>query len=279
MIDRIRSHGDSRISAVGRALSDTLSGNLKEEDRESMGLIEQRRTGLLRSTDEIDVIDYGAGNPDSMRSKEEMAGGVHARRKVSDVCGASKPPFWCVFLYRLLRELGCSSCVELGSCVGISAAYQAAALNNNGMGTLRTLEGCPEIARLAEETIKGLGLENTTVITGPFNETLEGVLSESSPVDFFFNDGHHDHDAVLDYFRRSLPFLSREAVIVFDDISWSPGMRSAWTEIEEDDHVAASFDLGEIGIALIGSGSGSGSRFRIHLGSLMKQWQSPGGSE
>jgi hypothetical protein len=48
-----------------------------------------------------------------------------------------------------------------------------------------------------------------------------------------------------------MPYLSDGAVIVFDDISWSTGMKKAWTEIEEDERVAASIDLGAIGIALV----------------------------
>lgn len=39
--------------------------------------------------------------------------------------------------------------------------------------------------------------------------------------------------------------------MIIDDINWSEGMRNAWQEIEEDERVALSIDLNEIGIALI----------------------------
>jgi predicted O-methyltransferase YrrM len=155
--------------------------------------------------------------------------------------------------------------VELGACVGISAAYLAAALGLNGKGALTTLEGSPEISRLAEETLKSIGMTNTTVVTGPFHETLRGVLESSKPVDFLFNDGHHDHDAVIQYYDWALPHLADGAVIVFDDISWSPGMRKAWNEIEDHGRVAASIDLYTIGIAIIEDSPASRDKFRIPL--------------
>ena len=39
-------------------------------------------------------------------------------------------------LFRLIRNLEPSSCVELGSCVGISASYQAGALSLNKKGQI-----------------------------------------------------------------------------------------------------------------------------------------------
>jgi predicted O-methyltransferase YrrM len=272
---RVRSSSVKQVCAIGRAMCGTLACDICAEGMELMSLIERRRSSLLRSIEEIEVIDFGAGDPDSHRTMEEMAGGVRSRKTVSTICSASKPPFWCTFLYKLLRELRPSSCVELGSCVGISAAYQAAALGINEDGSLRTLEGCPEISRMAQETIAEMDLGNTTVITGPFHETLQGVMSDAQPIDYFFNDGHHDRDAVLEYFYDSLPYLAEDAVMVFDDISWSPGMRSAWSIIESYDRVAVSIDLKEIGIALIGSAVNGKRKYMIPLANLARGWSSP----
>ena len=135
----------------------------------------------------------------------------------------------------------------------------------NGKGHLSTLEGSPEIARIAEETMKSLQLNNTSVVTGPFQKTLKGVLKSSKPVDFFFDDGHHDHDATIQYFHEAVPYLADEAVIIFDDISWSAGMKKAWAEIENDERITASIDLKTIGIALMGNKPASKENFRIPL--------------
>lgn len=56
--------------------------------------------------------------------------------------------------------------------------------------------------------------------------------------------------------------VSDEAIVVFDDISWSPGMRGAWSEIEEDKRVVVSVDLGVVGIVLIGDVSARKERYK-----------------
>jgi predicted O-methyltransferase YrrM len=264
-LTRLTSHDSPKLKAIGDALYESLTHTLSAEEQELINLIEQRRSFLLSSDKEITVVDYGAGSPNSNRTREEMKSGVQSTALVADICKASKPVFWAIFLFKLIRKLEPLSCVELGSCVGISASYQASALKMNERGNLLTLEGSPEFSKIANETLESLNLQNASVVTGPFHETLKGVLESSRPIDFFFNDGHHDHDAVLLYFEEALPNLSNEAVIVIDDISWSPGMRKAWIEIEDDDRVTASIDLRTIGIALVGNNLAAKEKFRIPL--------------
>jgi predicted O-methyltransferase YrrM len=238
---------------------------MSAEELELINLIEARRSFLLRSNQEISVIDYGAGTPNSKRTNGQMDKGVVSTAPISDICKASKSRFWASILFKLVRKLQPSSCVELGSCVGISASYQATALNMNGKGRLLTLEGSPEIAKAAEQTFEILKLPNASVVTGPFYETLKGVLESAKPIDILFNDGHHDHDAVIQYFNEALPYLSDEAVIVIDDISWSSAMRQAWTEIEDDKRVTVSIDLQEMGIVLVGNNGVAKKKLRIPL--------------
>lgn len=264
-LTQLTSHEYPKLKAIGHALHESLTNTMSAEEQELIHLIEERRSFLLRSDKEIAVIDYGAGSPNSNRTKENMEKGVQSTALVASICRGSKPAFWATILFKLIRKLEVSSCVELGACVGISASYQAAALSINRKGYLVTLEGSPEIAKIAEETLEGLNLRNASVVIGPFHETLKGVLESSKPIDFFFNDGHHDHDAVIQYFNEAMPYLSNEAVMVFDDISWSPGMRKAWTEIEDDERVTVSIDLDAIGIALVGSNLATKEKFRIPL--------------
>jgi predicted O-methyltransferase YrrM len=264
-LPQLASSESLKLRAVGEALGETLAKKMSSEEQELTGLIEQRRAALLNSDREIAVIDYGAGSARSHRTKEEMELGVRSTATVADVCRASKPAFWAILLFKLIRKLQPASCIELGSCVGISAAYQATALSINGKGNLTTIEGAPEVAGIAEETLGILNLENSSVVAGPFHKTLGNVLESSKPIDYLFNDGHHDHDAVLQYLDMALPKLSDEAVIVIDDISWSPGMRKAWAEIENDERIAASVDLRSVGIALLGKRPARQDKYRIPL--------------
>lgn len=259
------SHEDPVVASIGTAIRETLAGELPHAEKDAIARIEQRRTALLESDGRITVVDFGAGRPDSRRSREEMERGVQSTAQVSRITAVSKPPFWALLLYKLVRRLEPVSCLELGTCVGISAAYQATALRFNGTGTMTSLEGAPEIAAIAAETFEVTGCTNASVVTGPFRDTLGSALEKARPVDFFFNDGHHDHDAVLQYFEQAMPFLAETAVIVFDDIAWSEGMKRAWKELEADSRVTVSIDLGAIGIVLVRRGAAAKGRFRIPL--------------
>jgi len=264
-LTRLASHKNPKLKAIAVAIQEALAHSLSSQEQQAISLIEERRSFLLDSDKDIVVVDYGAGSSNSNKTKEEMEKGVQSTALISKITRASKPKFWATMLFKIIRKLEPVSCVELGSCVGISASYQAAALKINGKGAIVTLEGSDEIAKLAKETFASLGITNASVVTGPFHKTLSGVFETSKPIDFFFNDGHHDHDAVIRYFNQVIPYLSDPAVIVFDDISWSPGMRKAWTEIENDERVSASIDLHTIGIALIDKDMNTKARFRIPL--------------
>lgn len=264
-LGQLTSHKSPILKAIGGALEETLANTLSTKEHELIALIEKRRSFLLNSDKEIAVIDYGAGTLASNRTKKEMEQGVPSTALVADICKSSKPLFWAIFLFKLIQRIKPLSCIELGSCVGISASYQATALNINGKGTIVTLEGSPEIAKIAQETLDRLKIQNASVVTGRFLQTFNGALASLKPIDFFFNDGHHDHDAVIQYFNEAIPYLSDEAVIVLDDISWSPGMKRAWHEIENDIRVTASIDLQEMGIALVGAISAVKEKFRIPL--------------
>jgi len=40
-------------------------------------------------------------------------------------------------------------------------------------------------------------------------------------------------------------------MLVLDDISWSDGMKRAWSRISDDERVGISVDLGEMGVCLM----------------------------
>jgi predicted O-methyltransferase YrrM len=259
------SHEDPQLSSIGHALQESLIRDLSAEEEKAIRLIELRRSSLLKSKREINVIDYGAGNPGSKRTKEEMESGVQSADKIVDITEASIPKFRAIILFKIIRKLKPVSCIELGTSVGISTAYLASALNINGKGIIFTLEGSPELTNIAKETFGILGIENASVITGPFQKTLNDLLEASNPVDFVLNDGHHDLNAVIHYFNQVMPFLSDDAVIVLDDIDWSAGMKKAWALIEEDERVSASINLGTIGIVLVKKSLTTKVKFKIPL--------------
>ena len=153
----------------------------------------------------------------------------------------------------------------MGTAVGISAAYQAAALALNGRGTFTTLEGAEPLADIARDNLRRLGLGMVEVVVGRFEDTLDAVLERRRPVDYVFVDGRHDRQATLAYFEQTIPFLAETAFLIFDDIAWSDGMKQAWRTIARDKRVGLAVDLGVVGLCVL-RGSMAGHReFNVPL--------------
>jgi len=255
---------------VGQRLSDAvaavLANSFEPAERAAFDRVEELRASLQASRDEIGVLDYGAGESTETRSAEEMARGRSVTTTVGAICrNASKPPRWARLLFSIVREVKPQRCVELGTSLGLSAAYQASALQLNGSGRLDTLEGAPEVAERARAHLAGLSLP-AEVTTGRFQDTLPPLLEHGSPIDYAFVDGHHDHDATLAYFEQLMPWLNDDAILVFDDVAWSPGMAAAWRRIREDERVGVAVDLFKVGVCAVRTTGGGGHpTYRIAL--------------
>lgn len=257
---------DPVSKGLARAISATLADDADAEERRWVDQIEELRRRLTSSNEELTLVDFGAVSPEEDLSEVEMARGVEVTRTVGEICrSASKPPRWAFLLFKLVRELRPDSCVELGTSLGISAAYEAAALELNQHGSLVSLEGAEPIAARARENLAGLGLSRAQIVTGRFQDTLDTVLRDHAPVDYAFVDGHHDRDATVAYFEQFMPALAPNALLVFDDISWSNGMKEAWTKIRTDSRIGLSVDLFKVGICALGGGGDGRRNFRVAL--------------
>jgi Methyltransferase domain len=262
---RRRARGIEALARCGHPAAPTIagvirsarSGNFTADETAWVEHIEAARAALNESTQPVRRVDYGAGDPDSTRSGDTMHDGVGVTETLGRISRVgSKSLFWCGVLFRLVRAFRPRSAVEMGSCVGVSASYQSAALVLNGAGSLVTIEGDGTLADVARRTLGDLGFGNARVVTGPFDATLDPVLDSMAPVDYVFVDGHHDGDATLDYFERIMPRRGAHMVIVFDDIAWSPGMVRAWSVIASDPRVSLAVDLGALGVCIVDGTTG-----------------------
>jgi predicted O-methyltransferase YrrM len=243
------------LRTVGAALESHRTEALAAAERQRVEAIEELRQNLSRSTETVSVPDYGAGSPSETRSAEQMYEGGVTTEVVGDACRQySKSRIWALLLFQLVRQVKPAACVELGTCLGISTAYQASALELNGHGRLVTLEGSPAFAGIAGRNLESLGLDHrASVVVGRFQDTLDAVLDDLGSVDYAFVDGHHDEHATVRYFEKLLPHLSQQAVMLFDDIAWSPGMRRAWQRVSSDPRVDVSLDFISMGVCLVGA--------------------------
>lgn len=249
---------------LARALRAAIQKDLSDSEKAWIDRIEALRARLERSRETVEVVDFGAGQPDDVRTADEMRQGTLARSAVGDICRtASRSPRWCLVLFELIRHLEPQRAVELGTSLGISSAYEGAAMALNGHGRMITLEGAPALAERARGNLAGLDLARVEVVEGRFDEVLRPALEEMAPVDYLFVDGHHDETATLAYFEAALPFLGEGATVVFDDIDWSPGMVRAWRKIESHSEVTVALDLYKLGVVQVHGGEDERTRMRL----------------
>lgn len=199
------------------------------------------RRELLQSKTQLLINDFGAGG---------ATGAVYSRSMGEIAKRAAKPSKYAQLLYRLCRHFRPQNMLELGTSLGISAAYQAlGALESNSSINFITLEGSPEISAAARKNFDKLGLKKIIQNgTGNFDEILPQYLQKFERLDYIFFDGNHRRQPTLDYFNQCLPLAHNDTLFVFDDINWSAEMVQAWQEIKNHPQVTVTVDLFFIGL-------------------------------
>lgn len=213
--------------------------------------IEGLRRRLLRDEAMISVEDFGAGS---------AKGSGHHRTVRSIAASSLKSEKYAALLFKIVRHYKPGCMLELGTSLGLTTAYLAAA---NPRGRIFSIEGSSDISSVAAKNLEALGIKNVRLITGTFEEKLEGILQESGTLDLVFIDGNHRYQPTLDYFSRIKPHLAPHSLVIFDDIHWSREMERAWEVICMDPEVSLTIDLFFPGIAVINPDIKSKQHFSI----------------
>jgi predicted O-methyltransferase YrrM len=204
--------------------------------------IENLRRELLSDNRIINITDLGAGS--SVKNSN--------KKQISEIARNSlKSPKLAQLLYRLAAEMKPANIIELGTCLGITTIYLQKAATN---AQVLTLEGCPETAAIAQNTLKQAGNQQVELIIGNFDDTLPIAISKLPILDFVFVDGNHQKEATLKYFNWCLPKVNENSLLIFDDIYWSEGMKQAWQQIKADPRVTVTIDLFWIGLVFFRKG-------------------------
>jgi len=203
--------------------------------------IDNLRNNLLKSKLKIKVTDLGAG------SKKFKSNQRSVRHLVKYNASPKKQG---ELLFRLVSYLKPQNIIELGTSLGLGTLYLAMP---NPKAQVFTIEGCPEIAKVAEQNFKSVQAKNITQQIGSFKVELPKLINKLNKADLVYFDGHHDYQATMAYFELCLPKASKSAVFIFDDIHWSKGMTKAWNQITANSAVSVSFDFFDFGIAILNS--------------------------
>ncbi len=207
----------------------------KQAKHPSDNSIENIRKQVLQNNTIIPINDLGAGSHVTNQAKRSI-------RSIAKYSLKSQKE--AKFIACLAQKINAKSIVELGTSLGITTAYLALYNSNSA---ITTIEGSPEIARLASSNFKQLKINNINLITSNFDDVLTQVVKDTKP-DILFIDGNHTYEACLRYFNTVKPLLAKDSFIVFDDIYWSKEMTEAWKEIISDSKVQLSIDLFHLGI-------------------------------
>jgi predicted O-methyltransferase YrrM len=201
--------------------------------------VEDLRKQLLSDSRILVVEDFGAG---SKRLKK-------SDRSIKSVAqNSAKPAKYGQLLFRMIQYYSPDTVLELGTSLGITTSYLALAKPET---KITTMEGAGEIADVASQNFRKLGLENVALIRGNFDDTLPGTIEQLPKIDFAFIDGNHRLAPALHYFQQILGKVNNDTILVFDDIHWSSEMEEAWKIIRAHPSVRCTIDLFFIGIVIL----------------------------
>lgn len=194
--------------------------------------IESIRSELKQDQRIIDIQDFGTG--------------TDRRRRVASIANRSlKSQKYGQLLFRMVNYFDSKNVLELGTSLGVTAAYLASPSTKINC---ISLEGCPQTAKIATENFKKINIENVKVVVGNIGDTLNHILSEFDSLDFVFFDANHRSEFVLNYFEMCISKVNDNSVMVFDDIYWSEDMEVAWEKIQQHPRVMSTIDLFQVGI-------------------------------
>ncbi|MEJ7645429.1 MAG: class I SAM-dependent methyltransferase [Chryseolinea sp.] len=198
--------------------------------------IENLRLQLHSTPDIIDVVDLGAA---SQRFNSSS-------RRVRDIARSSLSPKKQSILYRnLIRYAHAKEVLELGTSLGINTLYMASA---NPQANIKTLEGSPAIAAIAQKNFDFLKFRNISLVAGNIDETLKAVVDKIDNLDIAFIDANHRYGPTLSYFETLLRKTHDGSIVILDDIHYSPEMERAWKAIKVHPKVFATADLYRCGL-------------------------------
>jgi predicted O-methyltransferase YrrM len=256
--------GNGLPACLGPPLRFLFTQELPAEAIAIAARIEERRAEISRRPDtyrfEYSPTALGMARwPD--HAGHVAAGPVMPARRLANVF--SVPRHWGLFLHLCADAFAARAILEVGACLGISGAYLASARQRP---RFITIEGSPAIAPIAEATLAAV-TDRAEVVRAPFDTGLDEAIArfsrEQLPIDVAFIDGHHQEAATLHYVETVIPRLSRDAVVILDDIHLTPGMERAWQRLARTPGIAAAVDTGRFGLIVWDGDDAAGARYDL----------------
>lgn len=208
----------------------------ERETLDAFSQIEALRRKWQKDESMIERNDFGAGSIHSEKRRSDKISTI-AKRSLSY-------PFQCRCLARLVRLENPGCILELGTSLGISAAY----LQSGAPGAkVITVEGDPELAKLAAHTFDDLGMDQIKLIVSTFEDFFENNQDDTKP-DVVFLDGNHQSSALIEYYKKLKTSFTLRTIVIIDDIYWSGDMYDGWKKLVTMPEVTQSVDCFQFGV-------------------------------
>lgn len=192
-----------------------------------------KQVATMHEGNSTEITSAGIG---AMQTQTKQTFGAIARRTGQSL-------FWREALYKIAADLKPDVILELGTGSGITSLYLA----EGSKKSLITVEGDNAVFNMANVLFTNRNAQ-ITAINGMFDEVLPTILPTLSGKVLVYIDGNHTYEATKRYFDMLKPMLNGDAMVILDDIYWSPGMLKAWNEIKQDAFVRQSIDFYRLGL-------------------------------
>lgn len=224
------------------ALRFLFTGHTSAEARHAAERIEALRARIAHKPDTYRFVQHA--NPlGDVRWLERAAGGEVTSRHLAN--STSVDPRWGMFLHLCADGFAAQTILEMGACVGISAAYLASARSQPRLVTIDASEALAEVAR---ETLAAI-TDRAAMVVEPFASGLPRALASiDAPIDLAYIDGHHDEEATRHYVRTVVPHLAPGALVVLDDIHLYAEMLRAWEAVASMPGFETALNIGRFGL-------------------------------
>jgi len=232
-----------------------LDRRLNSGDQQVVRKIERVRSELAKRKNELIGVFSETRSIPTEAGQVLQADSPQAQMKLRSLTHvayvSSVLPQWGVFLHLCANATRAKTILELGSSAGISGCYLA---SGKDCQRFITIEGCPELARLAETHLRQT-TNNFEVLNASFTEGLDRILPTlKGGIDMAYIDGSKNKLSNLNYFDRVTPYLNPGSVVVIDDIHWSLEMWEAWKAIRERKGLSFAINAGRFGVCVWSGG-------------------------
>ena len=199
------------------------------EEERTVSEVKAIREELRQRPGVVEIPDLKAANRHGTPESDQLAQTTVPWRRLVDQASVTEASGR--LLFRVATAVGAGTAIEVGTCLGISSSWIAAALARDADPKMVCLDGAPNLLAVAQQNVERVGGFKAELRPGLFSDTVAKAVAELDVIDFAYVDGEHFYEPTIRDAHLLLPKLRDGGAIVFDDIGWNAEMQMAWRSL------------------------------------------------